>query len=71
MWFAGAVLIGLAVPFTFFAIMPTKHQLLAPGRDLASIETRALLIKWNRLHAIRSVLSLLALLVYLILLIQV
>ena len=71
MWFAGAVLIGFVVPFTFIAIMPTNHQLLEPGRDLASTETRTLLIKWNRLHATRSVLSLLALVVYLILLIQV
>ncbi len=70
MWFAGAVLIGLVVPFTFIVIMPTNHQLLAPRRDLASNETRALLIKWNRLHAIRSLLALLAVIVYLILLIQ-
>ncbi len=71
MWFAGAMLIGLVVPFTFIAIMPTNHQLLDPGRDLASTETQALLIKWSRLHAVRSVLSLLALVIYLILLIQV
>lgn len=70
MWFAGALLIGSVVPFTFIAIMPTNHQLLDPGRDLASTETRVLLVKWNRLHAVRSVLSLLALVVYLILLIQ-
>jgi hypothetical protein len=71
MWFAGAVLIGLVVPFTFLAIMPTNHQLLASGRELDSNETGALLIKWNRLHAVRSLLSLLALVVYLILLLQV
>jgi hypothetical protein len=70
MWLAGAVLIGLVVPFTFIAIMPTNHQLLAPGRDLASTETQELLIKWGRLHAVRSLLSLLALVVYLILLLQ-
>jgi anthrone oxygenase-like protein len=70
MWCAGAVLIALVVPFTFIAIMPTNHLLLAPGRDLASNETRALLIKWSRLHAVRSLLSLLALVVYLILLLQ-
>ena len=71
MWFAGAVLIGLVVPFTFIAIMPTNHLLLALGRDLASTETRALLIKWSRLHAVRSLLGLLALVTYLILLLQV
>src|SRR5437899_5192602 len=40
MWLVGAVLIGLVVPFTFIAIMPTNNKLSAPGRDLASSETR-------------------------------
>ena len=69
MWLAGAVLLGAVVPFTFTAIMPTNHALLAPGRDLSSPETRALLVKWGRLHAVRSVLSLLASLVFVWLLI--
>jgi uncharacterized membrane protein len=60
MWLVGAVLIGLVVPFTFIAIMHTNHRLLAPGRDLASSETRELLQKWGKLHAVRSALSLLA-----------
>ena len=64
MWLVGALFIGLVVPFTFIAIMPTNHQLLTPGRDLASSETRALLEKWGRLHAVRSVLSFVASLVY-------
>ena len=64
MWLVGALFIGLVVPFTFIAIMPTNHQLLTPGRDLASSETRTLLEKWGRLHAVRSVLSSIAALVY-------
>ena len=64
MWLVGAVFIGLVVPFTFIAIMPTNHQLLTPGRDLASSETRALLEKWGKLHAVRSVLSFVASVVY-------
>jgi len=64
LWVVGAVLIGLVVPFTFVAIMPTNKQLLAPGRDLASTETRALLEKWAKLHAVRSVLSLAATLIF-------
>jgi hypothetical protein len=65
LWLIGAVLIGLVVPFTFIAVMPTNHQLLAPERDLASAETRSLLEKWGRLHAVRSALSFLASIVYL------
>ena len=68
LWLVGAVLIGLVVPFTFIAVMPTNHRLLAPGRDLASVETRALLEEWGRLHAVRSALSLVASVVYMALL---
>jgi hypothetical protein len=59
-WLVAAILIGAVVPFTFIVIMPTNHQLLAPGRDLGSSETRALLERWGKLHAVRTTLSLLA-----------
>lgn len=67
-WLGGAVLIGLVVPFTFIVIMPTNKKLLTPGRDLAADETRALLERWNRLHAARSVLSLGAAVIFVLLL---
>jgi Domain of unknown function (DUF1772) len=66
LWLMGAVLIGLVIPFTFIGVMPTNHQLLAPGRDLSSTETRSLLDKWGRLHAVRSALSFLGAIVYLV-----
>ena len=64
-WLVGAVCIGLVVPFTFIGIMPTNRLLLAPGRDLSSSDTRALLVKWGKLHAVRSVLSFIASVIYL------
>ena len=64
-WALGALLIGAVVPFTFLGIMPTNQTLLAPGRDLASIETRVLLESWAKLHAVRTVLSLAATVLYL------
>lgn len=67
-WLIGALLIGAVVPFTFVGIMPTNHALLAPKRDLGSPETRALLERWARLHAVRTVLSLAAAVTYLLLL---
>ena len=63
-WAVAALLIGSVVPFTIFGIMPTNHKLLAPGRDLASAETRALLDSWAKLHAVRTVASLLATALY-------
>ena len=57
-WAVAALLIGAVVPFTLLIIMPTNRALLAAGRDLASLETRALLTRWARLHAVRTVLAL-------------
>lgn len=63
-WFVAALFIGTVVPFTLVAVMPTNRQLLDPERDLASAETRSLLAKWNRLHAVRTALSLAASIIY-------
>jgi uncharacterized membrane protein len=60
-WLVAGILIGSVVPFTLIVIMPTNRALLAPARDPGSADTRALLVRWGRLHAVRSVLSLLAL----------
>src|SRR5438876_5501045 len=54
MWLVGALFLVAVVPVTLIIIFPTNNRLLAPGRDLASSETRELLVKWGRLHAIRS-----------------
>ena len=58
MWLVAALFILAVVPVTFIIIFPTNKQLLAPGRDPGSPETRKLLIRWGQFHAIRSVLSL-------------
>ena len=60
MWLVASVFILAVVPVTLFVIFPTNHELLATGRDLSSPETRALLVKWGQLHAIRSALSFVA-----------
>ena len=67
-WLVGALLIGTVIPFTFVVIMPTNHQLLAPGRDISSAETRGLLEKWGKLHGVRSALGFFAAVVYVALL---
>ena len=56
-WLLGASMVGAVVPFTFAVIMPTNNALLSPGRDLDSTETRTLLVRWGRLHAVRTALS--------------
>jgi hypothetical protein len=61
---AGITLLSVA-PFTLIVIMPTNKRLMAlvPGPDLRDAEV--LLTRWNRLHAVRSVLSTVALVVFL------
>jgi uncharacterized membrane protein len=64
-WLIAALLVGSVVPVTFVLIMPTNNRLLAPGRDLGSDETRRLLIRWGKLHAVRTILSLCGCAIYL------
>ena len=64
MWLLAALLILSVVPITLLVIFPTNKLLLMPNRDANSDETRALLIKWGKLHAIRSALSLVATVIY-------
>jgi uncharacterized membrane protein len=56
-WLAGGVLLGSVVPFTFLGIMPTNRALLALSAEQDPSRAAALLARWNRLHAVRSVLS--------------
>jgi hypothetical protein len=53
----GAILLGLVIPFTLIVIMPTNKRLLDPALDRSSEEATALLLRWGRLHAFRSVSS--------------
>ncbi|MGH7383993.1 MAG: DUF1772 domain-containing protein [Candidatus Rokuibacteriota bacterium] len=49
------LLLGAAVPFTLIVMLPTNKRLLDAGLDRASPEAAALLARWGRLHAVRSV----------------
>lgn len=51
------LLLGSAVPFTLIVIRPTNTRLLDAGLDRGSPEAAALLARWGRLHAVRSVVS--------------
>jgi uncharacterized membrane protein len=53
----GGVLLGLVIPFTLVVILPTNKRLLDPTLDRGSAEAAALLARWGRLHAVRTVAS--------------
>jgi hypothetical protein len=67
-WLVAALLVGSVVAFTLGVIMATNNRLLSPGRDLSSTETRELLVRWGKLHGVRTALSLAGTVVYLYLL---
>jgi len=63
---AGAILMVANWPWTLFGIMPTNKALMATRLDEASAQSRALIVKWNRLHSIRTLLGYLAIVAFLI-----
>ena len=64
-WIVAAFLLSAVVPFTLFVMWPVNKRLEDPVLDLSSAEARELLLRWGRLHAVRTVISLAALLLML------
>jgi hypothetical protein len=58
-----SILIGAVIPFTLIVVFPTNRRLLDPELDRSSPATTRLLDRWQRLHAVRTVLSITALIV--------
>jgi hypothetical protein len=56
----GGLLMIANWPWTLLGIMPTNHVLMATDLASAGSESRALLTRWNRLHAVRTGLGALA-----------
>jgi hypothetical protein len=66
MFLIGGALLLANWPWTIFGIMPTNRVLMATELEAASSQSRALIVKWNRLHSVRTVLGCLAILAFLI-----
>ncbi len=66
LWAAGGIFLGTAIPLTLIAIAPTNRQLLDPGLDKDSALAKQLLLRWGRLHALRTIVSVVAFVVFLI-----
>jgi hypothetical protein len=56
-WLIGALLMIANWPVTLLAIMPTNHKLLATDPAATGPDTRAMIVKWGSLHAVRTILG--------------
>ena len=56
----GALLMLAPWPWTLLVIKPTNDALLATEPNTAGPQTRALIVKWGRLHLVRTALGTLA-----------
>jgi hypothetical protein len=65
LWLVGGLLLLAPWPFTLIVILPTNHRLEAMSDDAPGPETRALLVRWGRLHLVRAALGAAAALVML------
>lgn len=57
---AAALLLGSVVPYTLIVVMPTNQLILHPALDALPSEKMRLLVRWGRLHALRTAASLAA-----------
>ncbi|MEG3089279.1 DUF1772 domain-containing protein [Sphingomonas sp. PB4P5] len=55
--FAGSILLLANWPFTLFIIMPVNKRLMAMDVSEAGAESRAMLIRWGKLHNVGSALG--------------
>jgi uncharacterized membrane protein len=60
LWLVGSLLLLANWPYTLLVIMPTNNTLMATNPAQANLETRQLIRKWGRLHAVRIALGLAA-----------
>ena len=70
LWIAGGLLILAVIPFTLIVILPTNKRLLSPGIDRSARDTRQFLIRWGRLHTVRTIASVCATILFLITVLQ-
>ena len=67
-WLVGGVLLVAVIPYTLIVALPTNNRLLDPAIEKDPDMARRLLVRWGRVHTVRSVMSLATFLVFVMLL---
>ena len=67
-WLVGGLLLVAVIPYTLIVALPTNNKLLDPTIDKNPDLARRLLIRWGRVHTVRSVMSLATFMVFMMLL---
>jgi len=70
LFLAGALLMVANWPWTLVVMMPVNKRLMASPLEAAGADSRALISKWNHLHAVRTVLGALAVLAFFLALVR-
>jgi Domain of unknown function (DUF1772) len=65
LWLIGALVLIANWPYTLLGIMPTNNKLMSLDPGAAGPESRQLIKKWSKLHAVRTVLGFAATLMFL------
>jgi hypothetical protein len=65
LWLAGALVLIANWPFTLLVMMPVNNKLMATDSSSAGPDSRELLDRWARLHAVRTALGFAATLLFL------
>jgi len=63
-WLIGGVILIVVIPFTLLFIFPTNKKILNHSLTQDSETACKLLVRWGRLHAVRSILSTLSFVIF-------
>lgn len=63
-WVAGSFVLLANWPFTVLAIFPVNKPLMALNPSDAGPQSRAMLVRWGKLHAVRSALGAVSVLLF-------
>jgi hypothetical protein len=64
-WLLGALMLGANWPYTLVGMMPTNQTLMTTDPASAGTAERELIMKWGRLHAVRTMLGFAATVIFL------